>query len=244
MIPCREPHLVSFSLNPVALMSIAVARKTVPPSGDLGYVIHQALTETFGSAAPKPFHLFENPNFKLLTYSTYSAAELLNLGLERKGRAKGWELASKALDLPSMEAIPLPNSWAAGTRYRFAVRTRPVTRISHAKERGLPREFDVFLHAVARKEGESWLDRQTVYLSWFADQVANAGAKLGQVRILAMTRKQVYRKGAPSLDGPDVTFTGSLEVCDPKLFSDFVGRGVGRHRAFGFGMLLLQSCGP
>ena len=239
-----KPHLVSFSLNPSSLISVGVARKTIPPSGDLGYVIHQVLTETFGLAAPKPFHFFETQNFKLLTYSPYSSSELLSFALQRKDKVKGWELVSGALNFPSIEDIPLPNPWAAGRRYRFAVRTRPITRISHAKERGLPRECDVFLHAIARKETDSWIDRQTVYLSWFGEQLAHAGARLGQVRIHSMTRKQVYRKGAPSLEGPDVTFTGALEISDPAMFAEFVARGIGRHRAFGFGMLLLQRSGP
>ena len=207
-------------------------------------MIHQVLTETFGPAVPKPFHFFETQNFKLLTYSPYPSSELFNLGLERKGRARGWELVSKALDLPSMEAIPFPNSWATGTRYRFGVRTRPVTRISHAKERGLPRECDVFLHAVARKK-ENDPGRQADGLPFL---VCRTGCqRRREVRTGSDTgydEEAGLPKGAPSLDGPDVTFTGSLEVCDPKLFSDFVGRGVGRHRAFGFRMLLLQSCGP
>jgi hypothetical protein len=51
------------------------AWKTIPPPGDPGYVIHQVLTETFGLAAPKPFHFFETQNFKLLTYSSCPASE-------------------------------------------------------------------------------------------------------------------------------------------------------------------------
>jgi len=238
-----KSHLVSFSLNPSSLISVGVARKTIPPSGDLGYVIHQVLTETFGLAAPKPFHFFETQNFKLLTYSSCPADELVEIALRRKEEVRGWELVSGALNFPAIEDISLSNLWVTGRRYRFAVRTRPVTRISHAKERGLPRECDVFLHAVARKENESWIDRQTVYLSWFGEQLAHAGARLDQVRIHSMTRKQVYRKSAPSLDGPDVTFAGALEICDAEMFAEFVARGVGRHRAFGFGMLLLQRSG-
>ncbi len=243
-MPSTELPLVSFSVNPVRLISIAAARKTIPPSGDLGYAIHQALTETFGAAAPKPFHFFETRDFKLLAYSRYTVSQLIDFGLQQKQKAKGWELSSAALNFPAMEAVPLRRPCVLGDRYHFAVRTRPVTRISHAKERGLSRECDVFLHAIAHKTAEAWLDRQTVYLSWFGEQVANAGAKVGEVRIRSMKRTQVYRKGAPSLDGPDVTFTGTLEISDAEMFSQFVARGIGRHRAFGFGMLLLRGRSP
>ena len=47
------------------------------------------------------------------------------------------------------------------------------------------------------------------------------------------------RKGHAS-DGPDATLKGSLRITDPTAFAHLVARGVGRHRAFGFGMLLLH----
>jgi CRISPR system Cascade subunit CasE len=40
---------------------------------------------------------------------------------------------------------------------------------------------------------------------------------------------------------PDATFRGTLRVDDPARFAAAaLARGVGRHRAFGFGMLLLR----
>ncbi len=43
-----------------------------------------------------------------------------------------------------------------------------------------------------------------------------------------------------SLAGPDVSFTGVLTVADPDRFATLLAHGVGRHAAFGFGMLLLK----
>jgi CRISPR system Cascade subunit CasE len=40
--------------------------------------------------------------------------------------------------------------------------------------------------------------------------------------------------------GPDAVFSGHLQIDDPVAFAALVARGVGRHRAFGFGMLLLK----
>jgi CRISPR system Cascade subunit CasE len=40
--------------------------------------------------------------------------------------------------------------------------------------------------------------------------------------------------------GPDATFEGRLQIGDPQAFAELVARGVGRYRAFGFGMLLLR----
>ena len=42
---------------------------------------------------------------------------------------------------------------------------------------------------------------------------------------------------------PDATLEGILQVTDPERFQGLLARGVGRHRAFGFGMLLLRPAG-
>jgi CRISPR system Cascade subunit CasE len=42
------------------------------------------------------------------------------------------------------------------------------------------------------------------------------------------------------LERPDAVFEGRLAVADPDAFRARLARGVGRHRAFGFGMLLLR----
>ena len=47
----------------------------------------------------------------------------------------------------------------------------------------------------------------------------------------------------PRIDGPDVTVDGTLEIIEPEAFANLLIRGVGRHCAFGFGMLLLRPAG-
>ena len=42
------------------------------------------------------------------------------------------------------------------------------------------------------------------------------------------------------VERPDALFTGEITVADPEAFCRLLARGVGRHRAFGFGMLLLR----
>ncbi len=42
------------------------------------------------------------------------------------------------------------------------------------------------------------------------------------------------------VNGPDVIFTGQLQVEHSEAFARLLARGIGRHRAFGFGMLLLK----
>jgi CRISPR system Cascade subunit CasE len=234
--------MISLPLDRAKLISFAIARRSMPRSGDLGYAIHQALTETFGTAAPKPFYLFNDENCQLIAYSHYGAEELNDFAGAQRAHVPNWEAASGAINLNAMQAISM-HPWAPGRHYRFTVRARPVCRISRPEERKLPRECDVFLRALASKSkpDDPWLNREAVYLSWFTSQIPETVAKLLRVRITRMTRTQVYRKGAPSVEGPDVTFAGVLEIAEPRAFGECVVRGVGRHRAFGFGMLILSS---
>jgi CRISPR system Cascade subunit CasE len=237
-------HLISFAAEWTKLISFASARGTIPPSGDLGYAFHQLLAETFGAAAPKPFHFPDAVGGQAVAYSSHDAGTLKEIALRQRETVPDWNLASEALGLPSLTSCALPD-WTGGARYRFSVRTRPVCRISRHWERGMPRECDVFLRAVASKPDSSeWLGRQEVYTAWFRENVPAAAASLVSVQVSRLSRCQVYRKGAPRVEGPDVSFSGVLEIGDPDAFQDFVKRGAGRHRAFGFGMILLASCGP
>ncbi len=72
----------------------------------------------------------------------------------------------------------------------------------------------------------------------------------GQMRITGFRRVKVLRKDRSKgksinrdVERPDVIFSGELIILRPEQFSDLLKRGVGRHRAFGFGMLLLRPTG-
>ena len=42
-----------------------------------------------------------------------------------------------------------------------------------------------------------------------------------------------------TVEGPDAVAVGTVTVTDPDRFAAALARGIGRHRSFGFGMLLL-----
>ena len=56
---------------------------------------------------------------------------------------------------------------------------------------------------------------------------------------MRLQRKAVQR-GSKRLEGPDVTFHGELIVTDAVAFAKNLTAGVGRHTAYGYGMLLLR----
>jgi len=255
--------LIAFAHNAGTIdAASATGRRGKSPPGDYGYPLHQLLAGVFGDAAPKPFLHELTPKASrsarkrqgdLLAYSPHDEAALHDYAALQRANAPGWEQMSAALGLSALEARAMPAEWRPGRRYRFEVRCRPVQRISRAKARGLPRERDVFLAAIDGLPVEKVVDRAQVYLDWLTAEFArNEGAELVDARIAAMKRTALLRRtqsgggnGRPArtFDGPDVTFSGTLAVTDSDAFNRLLARGLGRHRAFGFGMLLLAPGG-
>ncbi len=52
----------------------------------------------------------------------------------------------------------------------------------------------------------------------------------------------VVRKfDTPPILGPDVTCSGNLIVENPERFEQLITNGIGRHRAYGYGMTLFRQ---
>lgn len=98
--------------------------------------------------------------------------------------------------------------------------------------------------------------RAECYLEWLDGRLRGAGAELApalglgggpwaaRVDAFRFTRLLARDRGEPrarsaAVDGPDALITGTLVVTDAEAFAAGLARGIGRHRAFGFGMLLL-----
>jgi len=145
-----------------------------------------------------------------------------------------------------MSVRPFPTQWATGHVLGFEVRVRPIIR-----EGKTGCERDAFLAAV-EKAGDGELDRSAVYVQWLRDLLTRqSGAELVDASViryqqLGVTRKD--KKGSPDdvrhsrlVFGPDAVLAGQLRVADPQAFAQLLTQGVGRHRAFGFGLLMLRS---
>jgi CRISPR system Cascade subunit CasE len=138
-----------------------------------------------------------------------------------------------------------PKAWRAGQRLGFEVRVRPVIRTSTGRER------DAYLSALeVATEEENALQREVIYAEWLNRQFqAGDAAKIIRTTMDSFRLTRVIRKTrdndasarkSRSIIGPDALFRGELQVVDSVAFSQLVTRGIGRHRAFGFGMLLLK----
>ncbi|WP_326543539.1 type I-E CRISPR-associated protein Cas6/Cse3/CasE [Pseudorhodoferax sp.] len=218
---------------------------------DLGDALHGLLRAAFGDAAPQPFRYLDERQ-GLLAYTVLDADAM------RAQVALADPLAAQTLGLGATELHagyrlrPFPTQWPEGQMLGFEVRLRPTVRAAKG-------ERDAFLHAVEQAQGAP-LQRQAIYVQWLREHLAprdgavpepwqGAVELLDDVHLAGYQRQQVVRRTQAAggegrrgrvIDGPDAVLKGHLRVRDPVAFAQLLARGVGRHRAFGFGMLLLS----
>mgnify|MGYP001627059124 CR=1 FL=1 len=224
-------HLVRIPLNPPRLLRFAFEHGITQEDENLGYTLHAWFTALFGELAPKPFRYFERRS-EVLAYATADAATLL-----ARARAVASPQAWEALVPDGVASKPMPEVWQAGQRLRLEVLTCPVSRKGDV-------EKDLYLWTLDRL-GEAAPPRAEVYRAWFTAQWADA-VRFDQLELLGMNaRSRLLRRardGASRLrvvERPQALFGANVVICDAERFSALLARGIGRHRAFGFGMVLL-----
>jgi CRISPR system Cascade subunit CasE len=236
-------HLVQCHPDPRKLATWATRHGLLSPDGDYGYALHALLTAAFGKQAPKPF-CYLGTRQGLLGYSELDAAALkISAGLATPDVAG-------ALELDGLDARPFPTAWRNGQLLGFEIRVRPVVRTNDGRER------DAYLHALEKASLTSATpQRESTYGEWLnrhlqtcrAATILNAsmdGFRLARVVRRSRDDKTGERK-LRGINGPVALFSGQLQVNDGDAFARLVTSGIGRHRSFGFGMLLLrpvQSC--
>jgi CRISPR system Cascade subunit CasE len=215
---------------------------------DGGYILHAATRALFGDAAPRPFAV-RDARARRLTLYGYAPVDHRELG--ERARALADPLALDALVPGSLCSKAMPSAWRAGALYRFTTRVCPVVRISGRAGGEGPRETDAFLHQCLRAGSDVFVDRQAVYRDWLRRELERGGAarlpRIDDVRLARFQRQRLGRRDRSGPDArlkrcerPDATLAGVLEVNSPEAFAALIRRGLGRHRAFGFGMLLLS----
>lgn len=208
---------------------------------DLGYALHAALRAAFDALAPSPFALIQQRArpVHLLAYCGHDAA-----ALRVQAMAFADPAIAEILGVGDLAGKPMPERFAAGRRLGFTLRARPTIRTDRDGDRGRSRERDAFLAAVQDTERGTGPSRGEVYRDWLAARLRAGGCEpehlvLDRFRLVTTMRRDKARRLQP-LAGPDASFTGIVTVADPDRFAALLARGVGRHAAFGFGMLLLK----
>lgn len=239
--------MIDLPLDAAALTRFALrqghAGGRQPGDEDFGYAAHAWLAATLGEQAPRPFRLMETrAGLRLLGYAEVSADTLA-----QHAREFALPDALAVCEWTAAAGKTMPATWTSGRRLGFEVRACPILRGE--------RERDVYLVEVdrAKAEGREPASRTQVYVDWLLRQLERESAARAvaetlnvigfrRVRTQRLSRADQGRKRL-GVERPDALMTGELLVSDPVAFTSLLARGIGRHRAFGFGMLLLRPAG-
>ncbi len=240
-------HMIKMSPDLGRMTRWAQERGLIAPYGDddLSYALHALVVATFGDKAPKPFAFVRRPGSPaaVVGYTTHDAASL------RMQVATFAEPdAVEALGADGLSVKAMPEAWPQGLRLGFETTVVPMVRKDRKRlthilgeredegERCL--EVDPFLLA---PEGS---DRGTVYADWLSRHLAAAGGRMVSGRLHAFDfrrgRRRLKDRSFSTKRMPVATFQGTVEVVDPEAFGTLLARGIGRNRAFGYGMVMLR----
>ncbi|MXW14969.1 MAG: type I-E CRISPR-associated protein Cas6/Cse3/CasE [Rhodothermaceae bacterium] len=220
---------------------------------DEGYALHKLLSETFGVRILQPFRFFSSSRGKqgsIYAYSNSGADELLNL-------AQTYALPEvfEILELEKLRSKQMPFQYEENQRLGFDIRLRPTRRsrlkfdtMSGNRSGGqLSRsEIDAYawehIHPGSNRQGsvsKQEITRESVYHKWLSDRLGPV-ASLQACSLHAFRRSKVIRGQSSLSEGPDAILHGTLNILDVRRFQGLLENGIGRHRAYGYGMILLR----
>ncbi|MBF8271507.1 MAG: CRISPR-associated CT1974 family protein [Magnetococcales bacterium] len=210
---------------------------------DAGYQLHSLFAASFGDLAPKPFHhQARQRQWEIVAYSSVDAGSLLE-----RAQLFGKPDIVQALET-GCSSKPMPII-ATGMRLGFSVNVVPTVRAQGPTFRK-GAEIDAWVAAMAREKaklggGESSLRRELVYAQWLQEKLArHGGVQLEELRLRALRGARLLRRDRERkfkrMEQREAVFQGVLRVTNQDAFFALLKRGIGRHRAFGFGMILLS----
>ena len=210
---------------------------------DLDYAMHCLLTESFGDLAPKPFRVIVPRGGSigvLYGYGTGNADALR----EASGICAD-PLQCRVIPASSLDTKEMPVEWRTGMQLGFETRVRPVVRRTRNADCRPGKEWDAFqVEAIQYPKGEMPRSREEVYAGWLSGQFERRGGarlELSKTTLVSFQRTRAVRKRyARYSEGPDAVMRGVLTITDSDAFSELLAHGIGRHRAYGYGMLLLR----
>ena len=221
-----------------------------PSVYDEGRGLHHLLVEVFGPGAIQCFRLLVPPRRSSGNLYAYSHMDAQALKTNSALYALPDHLTVLCVDL--LEAKPMPESWRTSQHLGFELRVRPVRRLksnlgADGKIIKGGSEVDAFLLEALQKfpnipgnMEKSGRTRQVVYTDWLAERTSGIAEINIQETKLSQFRRTKVLRGKKCIDGPDATIHGTLTIVDPTKFSRLLERGIGRHKAYGYGMLLLR----
>lgn len=147
-----------------------------------------------------------------------------DLGGDIRGKAL-LLLSAKQPILPKageLQSKPVPEDFLGYTRYAFQVLLNPVVRKSGKS---------TFIPVIGREDLVDWFLRRSKDWGFSVDSSRLEISDTGVIRICKQNTTIIYNKAC---------FSGVLEVEDIDRFTDSFEKGIGRGKAFGFGLLQIR----
>lgn len=200
---------------------------------------HCLLAESFGKESmPKPFVIKtrqENGHLlgSILAYTPLSEHEL------RAAAEVNQKLAHAAVMSPrSIATVNVGSNWEKGQTLLFEVRVRPTKRSSSRDVKNPGSEQDIYLGAPPD------MTRAEAYCQWVSNLLLKQGCLQTEPDSMAMVQfanRRVRRQNSSRwIFGPDATITGAATVIDAVQMMAALSGGIGRHKGYGYGMLLVR----
>ncbi|WP_231909308.1 type I-E CRISPR-associated protein Cas6/Cse3/CasE [Candidatus Protochlamydia naegleriophila] len=236
--------MIRFLIDTVRFYDFAKRRGLLSNSCDDGYAVHSLVSELWGEMAPKPFFVSggESRYLTVLAYSTSSKSKFIE-----HAQAFADPSCYEVVKWEHFSEKQMPSDWGNGLVLGFKVRVCPIKRSSKNSSGG---EKDAYLaHIEYTKslgdDSSQSMTRFDVYKEWLKEQLEkNDSVRVEKVGVDAFQFTKFQRRNQKRkvaiLERPDVVLKGVLRILDGKSFCSLLERGVGRHRSFGFGMLLLH----
>lgn len=244
-------HLVRLVLDRRALARLA-ANHRLSQAVDEGYLLHAGLAQLFATSVERaevPLHNFAVDDTRAESVPQPGSLFVLAYAATNDAGLQAQMGPSRLSMLQHCVSTEMPE-FERGQRLGFRTRVCPIVRTRIPGDRPLgtdrhgkakAREMDAFVHATLGVPRETRVVREDVYADWLRAQVATrGGAEIEDVRLSAFQREGMRRRKSPAMERPNALMEGTLTVTDPAAFRALLARGIGRHRAFGFGMLLVR----
>ena len=202
------------------------------PDGDRA--AHALIYRTFGKDdVPRAFIVNEDAGYRkqkatLLAYTGYDADQLQEIARRNQ------DLSTAGVMSPlTFRTNELPERWREGTAVAIEVRLVPTYRSQSSKT-----EYDV------HRRHDAADTPQETYCRWATELLTRkAGVEPAEhtVHVTKYRRREVQRQwGQRTMTMPDVTVRASCILRDTETWEKALRLGVGRHKSFGYGMLLVR----
>lgn len=189
------------------------------------------LTESFGGPVLRPWRIIGKQG-RQLTVLGYTQG--LDTGGLRQRLAHATPALQQALKVIGNASVLTP---VEGEMLRFQLRCVPLVSVTHSR-----RSRDAYSYARSRWGTAAGIDRAAIYAAYVRDRLAGADLEafaLDNFERVLMVRRQGSAWSTKRY--PKAELSGRLRVTDPAAFTQTLAAGLGRMRAYGFGMLRLEA---